>query len=371
MMKRPALIVAVVALVVAHVQPSPRADALYFPSESGEWARVQPGAAGWDERALDAALDYAGRTNSTGVVVLLNGRLLAERRWLVEGPERYRRMVVGKTSGGDVVEDVASVQKSVVAFLTGVAEGKRLIDLEAPVSHYLGHGWSKANEEAEFAITVRHLMTMTSGLNDSGEYQAPAGQTWRYNTGMYSKVIGILEKAAGADIETLTTEWLTGPAGMSDSKWVRRAWSAGNNAANSIGFATTPRDLARFGLLVLAKGTWNGRDLLRNPSYFERMLRPSQDLNPSYGLLWWLNGQPRVQSPDEAQAKPGSLTPSAPGDLVAAQGAQDRKCYIVPSLSLVVSRLGAPTGASPTVDLKWDDEFWKLLMKAAPVARTK
>ena len=370
-MKRPALIVAFVALVATQLQPWTRAAALYFPPASGEWAHVQPGAAGWDERALDAALDYAGRTNSTGVVVLQNGRILAERRWPVEGPAQYSRMVIGKTAGGDVVEDVASVQKSVVAFLAGVAEGKRLIDLEAPVSQYLGNGWSKANEEAEFAITVRHLMTMTSGLNDSGEYQAPSGQTWRYNTGMYSKMIGILEKAASLDIERLTAEWLTIPAGMSDSKWVRRAWSAGNDAANSIGFATTPRDLARFGLLVLAKGSWNGRDLLHNSGYFERMLRPSQDLNPSYGLLWWLNGQARVQRPSEALASPGSLTPSAPRDLVAAQGAQDRKCFVVPSLGLVVTRLGAPTSTGSTLDLKWDDEFWKLLMKAAPAAEAK
>jgi CubicO group peptidase (beta-lactamase class C family) len=371
MMKRPALIVAFVALAAARLQPWPRAAALYFPPAAGEWAHVQPHAAGWDERALDAALDYAGRTNSTGVVVLQDGRILAERRWPVRGPEQYRRLVVGKTAGGDVVEDVASVQKSVVAFLIGVAQGKRLIDLEAPVSQYLGNGWSKANEEAEFAITVRHLMTMTSGLNDSGDYQAPAGQTWRYNTGTYSKLIGILEKAADADIDKLTTEWLTTPAGMSDSKWVRRTWSAGNDAANSIGFATTPRDLARFGLLVLAKGSWNGRDLLHNSNYLERMLRPSQDLNPSYGLLWWLNGQARVQHPSEAQARPGSLTPNAPRDLVAAQGAQDRKCFVVPSLGLVVTRLGAPTGTGSTLDLKWDDEFWKLLMKAAPAAVTK
>jgi CubicO group peptidase (beta-lactamase class C family) len=369
-MKRPALIVAFVTLVAA-LQPWPRAAGLYFPSGSGEWAHVQPGAAGWDQRALDAALDYAGRTNSTGVVVLLDGRILAERRWPVEGPAQYRRMVVGKTGRGDVVEDVASVQKSVVAFLVGVAEGRRLIDLEAPVGRYLGNGWSKANEEAEHAITVRHLMTMTSGLNDSGEYHAPAGQTWRYNTGIYGKMIGVLEKAAGSDIEKLTAEWLTGPAGMSDSKWVRRAWSAGNDAANSIGFATTSRDLARFGLLVLAKGSWNGRDLLGNSTYFDRMLRPTQDLNPSYGLLWWLNGQALVQHASDARARSGSLIPSAPRDLVAALGAQDRNCFVVPSLGLVVTRLGAPTSTGSTLNPKWDDEFWKLLMQAAPAARTK
>jgi len=370
-MRRIALSLVVMAVAATQSLISTRAAGLYFPPAAGEWARVQPSAAGWDERALNAALDYAGTTNSSGVVVLLDGRILAERRWPVTAGDRYSRMVVGKTAGGDAVEDVASAQKSVVAFLAGVAEGKRQLDLSVPVDRYLGKGWSKAPAAAEAAITVRHLMTMTSGLNDAGSYQVPAGQAWRYNTGMYSRMIGILEKAAGSGIEKLTEEWLTKPAGMSDSKWVRRPWSAGNDAANTIGFATTARDLARFGLLVLAQGSWNGRDLLQNAGYLERMLKTSQDLNPSYGLLWWLNGQARVQRPDQAQATPGSLIPAAPRDLVAAQGAMDRKCYVVPSLGLVVTRLGAPTGTNPALDLKWDDDFWKLLTKAAPSAGNK
>jgi CubicO group peptidase (beta-lactamase class C family) len=214
-------------------------------------------------------------------------------------------------------------------------------------------------------------MTMTTGLSDSGVYQVPAGQAWRYNTGMYSRMIAILEKASGSDIETLTRNWLTRPIGMSDSKWVRRKWSAGNDAANAIGFVTSARDLARFGLLVLGKGSWNGKDLLGNSAYYAQMLQPSQTLNPSYGLLWWLNGQERVQRAGEAEARPGSLIASAPRDLVAALGALDRKCYVVPSMGLVVTRLGAPTGASPTLESKWDDQFWTLLMKAAPRAATR
>ena len=279
-MKRIALGLVFVAVAATQSLISTRAAGLYFPPATGEWARVQPSAAGWDERALNAALDFAGTTNSSGVVVLLDGRILAERRWAVTGADRYSQMVVGKTASGDGVEDVASAQKSVVAFLAGVAEGKRQLDLSAPVDRYLGKGWSKAPASAEAAITVRHLMTMTSGLNDAGTYQVPAGQAWRYNTGMYSRMIGILEKAAGSEIEKLTEEWLTKPAGMSDSKWARR-WSTGNDAANTIGFATTARDLARFGLLVLAQGSWNGRDLLQNAGYLGRMLKPSQDLNPS------------------------------------------------------------------------------------------
>jgi hypothetical protein len=90
------------------------------------------------------------------------------------------------------------------------------------------------------------------------------------------------------------------------------------------------------------------------------MLTPSQPLNPSYGLLWWLNGQPRFQLAGATASQSGSLIPAAPADLVAAQGALDRKCYVVPSLGLVVTRLGDQTGEA------FNNEFWKLLMKAVP-----
>jgi CubicO group peptidase (beta-lactamase class C family) len=198
-----------------------------------------------------------------------------------------------------VIEDAASAQHSVTAFLAGIAEGQRQLDMSAPVSRYLGEGCSKADRTLGSAITVRHLMTMTSGQNDSLTYVQPAETVWR---------------------------------------------------------------LARFGLLILGGGNWNGRDLLRNAGYLDRMLKPSQDLNPSYGFLWWLNGQPRVHRPGKATADPGSLIPAAPADLVAALGAPDRKCYVVPSLGLVVTRLGDQTGAA------FDKEFWTRLMKGAPGA---
>jgi CubicO group peptidase (beta-lactamase class C family) len=345
------------------VSASIRADGWYFPKSNPDWAHVDPVSAGWNVAALDAALNYARDSHSSSVVILLNGRILAEREWDVDGPARYARMRVGKTSDGRVIEDVASAQKSLVAFLAGVAESEGKLDLKAPVDKYLGPGWSKADRSAESAITVRHLMTMTSGLNDSLNYLQYAGDTWRYNTGAYSRMIGVIEKATGTDIQTLTHDVLTVPTGMTDTRWLPRPWSAGNDAANSIGLATTGRDLARFGLLILARGKWDGKDLLQNPDYLRQMLTPSQDLNPSYGLLWWLNGQRRFQLAGTTTSQPGSLIPAAPRDLVAAQGALDRKCYVVPSLGLVVTRLGDQTGEA------FNNEFWQLLMKAVPSAK--
>ncbi len=351
-----------VALVLAICPPLIAEPALYFPPGAGEWARVTPADANWDSAALDAALEYAGGARSSAVVVLLDGRILAERYWNVEATGRYGRTVNGKSSDGRPIEDVASVQKSVIAFLAGIAAGNGQLELDAPADRYLGAGWSKAAREDEAKITVRHLMTMTSGLNDSLDYLAPAGTVWRYNTGAYSRMVGILEKATGKDIATLTREQLTAPTGMSDTQWARRPGPA-VASANNIGLVTTARDLARFGLMILADGAWDGADLLGNPDYFDAMLSPTQELNPSYGLLWWLNGQGRVVRGARGRGREGSMIRSAPDDLVAAQGALGRKCYVVPSLNLVVTRLGDDPGDA------FNEEFWRLMMKAVPPTR--
>ena len=91
-------------------------------------------------------------------------------------------------------------------------------------------------------------------------------------------------------------------------------------------------------------------------------LKPSQDMNRSYGYLWWLNGQKSAVR--GARQVKGPLIPTAPDDLVAAMGALGRKLYVVPSLGLVVTRLGD----SPNVrgQPPFDAEFWKRLMEAAP-----
>jgi CubicO group peptidase (beta-lactamase class C family) len=353
---------AIVGLAALSVSVTHAAGPLYFPDTDASWERVTPESAGWNASRISDAIDYAGAHQSTGVVILLDGRVLAERYWEVTGPAGFARTQQGRTADGQPLEDVASTQKSVVALLAGIAEGRTQLSLDAPVDRYLGQGWSKADRAAEARITVRHLMTMTSGLNDSLVYQEPAGQAWRYNTGAYSRMIPILEKATGEDIATLTERWLTGPTGMTNSTWAPRPWAAGNDAANAIGFVTTARDLARFGLLILNRASWRDRDLLQNPTYLDRMLGSSQSLNGSYGLLWWLNGKSGMTA---GGAKHESLIPGAPVDLVAALGAMGRKVYVVPSLQLVVTRLGADPGNN----FQFDREFWSRLMQAAPAGR--
>ncbi|MBI4902153.1 MAG: serine hydrolase [Acidobacteria bacterium] len=319
------------ALAALMLFPAAGAD-LRFPS-GNQWTRVTPAQAGWNAAALDAALHYAGSHKANAVVVLHRGRILAEKQW-----------------GNPAPEDVASVQKSVVAVLCGIAKEKKLIRLEDVVSDHLGAGWSKESREQERDITLRHLLTMTSGTTDSLEYQAEAGARWRYNSVAYQKLLPALAKASGKSANDLTMEWLTGPLGMTRSQWRDRPGTGG-----MVGFVTTAHDLARFGLLVLAEGNWAGKQIVP-AAWIREMLRPSQQLNPAYGYLWWLNGQHVLRANGQ---KAGTRIPAAPKDLVAALGARHRKVYVVPSLELVVTKTGPD-------EAEFDNGFWTELMKAAP-----
>jgi CubicO group peptidase (beta-lactamase class C family) len=345
---------------------------LYFPPRQGPWEQIEPSAVGWNSEKLEAALEFAGQRNSSSVVVLYRGRILIERHWdlkpkakLPNGQRnRYYYMVHGKNSKGHVIEDVASVQKSVVSVLAGIAQHKGLLKVSDPVHKYLGEGWSKAAPDEEARITLRHLLTMTSGLDDGLEYEAPAGTKWRYNTSAYSHILRAISVAAQMEPDELTRKWITGPIGMDDSRWVVRPWAKESQAANTVGFVTTAQDLARFGLLILAEGIWMDQAVIEDKEYLRTALQPSQDMNPSYGYLWWLNGQPSVSRGSGERRVEGPLIPNAPSDLVAALGALGRKVYVVPTQELVVTRLGA----SPEVanQVSFEAEFWKRLMAAAP-----
>ena len=95
----------------------------------------------------------------------------------------------------------------------------------------------------------------------------------------------------------------------------------------------------------------------------DQATQPSQDLNPAYGYLWWLNGQSFRLGAAGASRNDGPLIASAPPDLVAAQGALDKKLYVVPSLDLVVTRLGDRGSIEGS---SFNDAFWDLLIQAAP-----
>jgi len=329
---------------------------LYFPPVTGEWERVDPASIGWNAGKLKQALAYAGTNRSSGVVILYRGRILAEQYWPLKPPEKtadgkrnpYFHMRLGQDARGRPIEDVASVQKSVTAMLVGIAQHRGLLKLDDPVHKHLGKGWSKAPAAAEARITIRHLVTMTSGLNARLQYQVPAGTRWAYNTAAYTRSLTCVAKVTGMEPNLLTGKWLTGPIGMQDSRWAVRKWQASVRPdVNRLGFVTTARDLARFGLLMLANGHWDKKNVLADKDYIRSATSPSQQLNPSYGYLWWLNGGPFVAR-GTGKKKPGRLVSAAPRDMYAAQGKLGRRLYVLPGRQLVITRLGDQSGNSFT-----------------------
>ncbi|MDP2859727.1 MAG: serine hydrolase [Bacillota bacterium] len=320
-------------------QPPPKKSlADYYYPKTDVWEKVSPQNLGWDAQKLRETLEFARANNSTALVVLHKGKIVDEEYW--------------QQWGARSKANIASAAKGMMSTLIGIAQQQGKLKLDDFVSGYLGNGWSNAPLEKEQVITIRHLLTMTSGLDHRLEYEAAPGTKWLYNTLAYHKLMGVVEKATRKTINAFSAEVLFGPLGMSDSRWFTGSVTA------------SARDMARFGLMILGRGTWAGRQIVEE-AYLGAALDTSQDLNHSYGYLWWLNGKDSVVTPGVPLLVRRSLVPEAPADLVAALGMGDKKIYVVPSLDLVVVRHGtAANDATARAGTPFDSGLWKLLMGA-------
>src|SRR5262245_26640045 len=93
-------------------------------------------------------LDYLHNQRTTGFLVIRNGKVLIEKNWPApSAAPQFANFVYERTEEGALLEDVASQQKSFVSVLVAVAIDKGLIEVEKPVSDYIGKGWSMASPE--------------------------------------------------------------------------------------------------------------------------------------------------------------------------------------------------------------------------------
>ena len=322
-------------------------------------ANEQPDSLRLDEAKLAEAVNYVKKQKSSSLLVVQHGNVMVDVEWKVKGGLRHWAMSHGRNREGRIIEDVASIQKSVVSILIGIAQAQGLLILNDPVSAYLPEGWSNASPEREAEITIQHLLSMSAGLpmkDKSAELeQPPSGEEWHYNTRAYNYLIDVLEAASGETIVNLTSEWLAKPLGLHDTKWYQRPWAFILADANPMGLQTSSKDLVRFGEFMLASGKWGGKQLLRT-EYFNSSIRPSQEMNPAYGYLWWLNGQPVLV---DNKLDYAGLAPEAPSDMYVAQGGLGRKLYIVPSMDLIVVRLGDQP------ERNFNRELWRRIMLAS------
>jgi CubicO group peptidase (beta-lactamase class C family) len=325
-------------------------NAYYYPALTGDtWETSTAASVGWDQTKLNEAFDFAGTKNTYGLIILKKGKIVKEQYW-----NNWTK---------DTRYFLASAGKSVVAFVAGVAQQQGIININNKTSQYLGNGWTSLPLVKENLITVKNQLSMTTGLEDNVPddncttpscltYKADAGSRWAYHNAPYRLVQNVLAAASNKTWNTYCKETLFDKIGMASALWV-----------NDVMWSNT-RDAARFGSLILRKGEWNGTSLLSDQNYYNAMINSSQNLNISYGYLWWLNGKASTMVPGSQLVLNTSLAPNAPADMFMALGKDDKKIYVVPSLDVVVVRLGDNAGVSVLGPSSFDNELWAKLKLA-------
>ena len=253
--------------------------------------------------------------------------------------------------------DIASAQKSVLSLLVGRAIADGFFGLDTGVDEVLGTGWTPHGGSA--GVTVRQLLSMTSGLDDRFAVIARPGTTWRYS-GAFAALFDVLTTTTGRDLGAIADDWLFAPAGATSARFYERR----TDRYGPVGLFATASDLTAIGQTVLDRTQPGLPD-----AWLDESLSTSQPYNEAYGYLWWLNGQESYLLPGPALvARPGPLVPSAPSGLVAALGKDDQKLHLVADLGLAVARLGGKSGAeSQLARSSFDNDLWQLLSRMRPV----
>jgi hypothetical protein len=326
------------------------------PWPEGDRVAFEPWAA--LERALDEAFaepDPARPKRTRAVVVVHYGRIVAER---------YAAGV-----GAGTRLPGWSLTKSVVGALAGTLVGLGLWRLDAPVPLA---AW-RTPGDPRGAITVDHLLRMSSGLafdeaylaplsdvnvmlwasGDTGSYAAAKrlehapGTHWQYASGTTNVLARAMRETLGAAYASYPRRALFDPIGMASA--VLEADASGTYVGSSLMFATA-RDWARFGLLFANDGVWNRVRVLP-----EGWVRYSTTPAPAaaagnYGAHWWL----KLERP------PGARPAKLPPDAFHAAGHGGQYVSVVPSQALVVVRLGHAVDRGA-----WDQEAFVARIVAA------
>ena len=320
----------------------------YFPPLNGEeWESISPDELGWCTNEVDSLVQFLEDNNTKAFLILKEGRIVMEHY--------FDEFTV------DSFWYWASAGKTLTSYLVGMAQEEGLLSISDPTSDYLGTGWTSTSSEQEAQIKIRHQLSMNTGLNDGVvnsdclepsclEYLAAPGSRWAYHNAPYRLLQDVIENASGMTFNQFTNTRLEAAIGMKGF-WL-----------NYI-YLSRARDAARFGLLLENEGQWDGQAVLANQGYFQSMINSSQDLNLSYGYLTWLNGKASHMLPSLQFVFNEKLIPNAPDDMFAALGKNDQKIHVVPSMDLVVVRLGNSSDISLFAVSPFDDQLWGHLNK--------
>lgn len=320
-------------------------------ADSFDWRPATPESQHMDSRKLDALRDDLAKRRTRAFLVVRNDRLVYE--WYADGVT------------ADVKQGTASLAKALVGGLSlGVAISDGRIGLDDPAAKFIPE-WKEDPKKSK--ITVRHLGSHTSGLDDAEEKGVRhedltgwKGDFWKRHppptdpfTIARDKVpvrcepgtafqysnpgIGLLTYCVTAaikdtdvhDIRALLRDRVMRPIGVPDA-----AWSVGYGQTFNVnglplvaawgGGAFTPRAAARIGRLVLREGDWDGTRALSRDAV--RQVTHDAGLPGHCGMGWWTNNAGRY--------------PWLPRDAVWGAGAGDQVLLVVPSLNLIAVRNG-------------------------------
>ena len=332
---------------------NPEESTLYFPPlNSDEWESTSLSELGWNTSELVELLTYLESNNTKAFIILKDGRIVVE--------EYFGNNILGTTPfNKNTPLYWASAGKTLTATLVGIAQQDGFLNIENATSDYLGADWTNLTPEKEQLITVKNQLTMTTGLEYNVSdldctlpscltYKSDAGQQWFYHNAPYTLLEKVVENTTGIDYNEYTDQKIESVIGMR-GQWVSQGY---NNV-----YWSTARDMARFGLLVLNKGKWNQTNVLSDENYYSQMVNTSQNLNPSYGYLWWLNGKESIIYPSLPNSFNTSMSENAPNDLFAGMGKNGQFVEVIPSKNLVVIRMGEVPDNS-LVPISFHNEMW-------------
>jgi CubicO group peptidase (beta-lactamase class C family) len=236
-----------------------------------------------DASALRTLLDRAASERSSAIVIAKDGRIYVEA---------YRE-------GYDGSPLVAmSASKSIVSLAVGllVADGKLSLDT---TMGSLFPEWRALGAKA--GITVRHLLTHTSGLDPSradfeketikdhalaAKLVFPPGTRFQYDNGGVDFLAVVVERAAGEPLDALLERRIFSKLDVVGAHWMKDSAGTPRGAGELF---IRPVDLAKIGQLMLDGGAWHGEQIVP-AEWVARSVDAGQTFEEDCGLLWWREG---------------------------------------------------------------------------------
>ena len=249
--------------------------------------------AGFDSvriHAMTQAIAQQEYPNIHSVLIVKNKKLVYEQYF--PGEDEIWGTSIGKINHTkDSLHDVRSISKSVLSACIGIAIAQGKIKSEDQKVWDFFPEYSELNSGEKSNLTIRHLLTMSSGLewNENIPYTDPAnseiqmdnsddpihyvlsrplvatpGTTWNYNGGCTQVLAAILFKVSGMEADTFANQYLFKPLGISTFFWTKLTAKAGRKSvpAAASGLRLRPRDMAKIGILYMQGGRWKGKQII-------------------------------------------------------------------------------------------------------------